>query len=113
MRIPSEIVTPYLSEIASQPRADDGTAEPVGQSARIGNALPHSRRNQQAEASQDRSPVDSTKAAPPNAAPVQPPPEQERRQEDRRKETRPVLLDTRLSKSRRKPAGYASINFEA
>lgn len=112
MRIPSETFTPYLAEITSQPLADSGVAEPVGESARLDNALPQSLTNQQATAREDRARSANAKREQRKGKSGEQVSGKERREGDRRKEARPVLLDTRMSASRRKPAGYASINFE-
>ncbi len=112
MRIPSEILNPYLIEISSQPQADNGVAEPVEAAARLRNTLPQSNRNRQSEADQKDIIVASEKPQPYVGKPGERPSGNERRQGERRQESRPVLLDTRLSKSRRKPVGYSSINFE-
>ena len=112
MRVLPESFTPYLTEITSQPLADSGMAEPVGESARLDNALPKSLANQQAAAREERARLANAKREQRKGKPGQQVSAKERRQNDRRKEAHPVLLDTRLSASRRKPAGYASINFE-
>jgi hypothetical protein len=112
MRILPEAFTPYLSEITSQPLADRGMAEPVGDSARLDNALPQSLTNPQATAREDRARLASAKREQRKGKLGEQASGKERRKNDRRKEERPVLLDTRMSANRRKPPGYASIDFE-
>ncbi len=111
MRIPAEILTPYLSEIAGKPSVDNRRTEPVGESADI-HGTPSS--------------VDSDR--PPVPRPEQPDAKgwrheagkksggqsytEERRKENRRKETRPAYLDTRSAQNRRESARATAINFK-
>jgi hypothetical protein len=112
MRIPSELVSPYVPETTSQPASQGGMAEPVGESARIESALPQSLPKDQTRASEDRAKPGDVRKEQAEGKPSQPVSNKERRKSDRRKEVRPALLDTRLTGSRRKPDGYAAIDLE-
>ena len=106
MRIPPDLNTPYLIDLTDRPRPDSSRAEPVSGSAQAGNALSQTPLDQRAtsydvpEATLAKTPRKTTPAG------------QERRKDERRKEQRFVLLDTRVSSSRRRASRYASINLK-
>lgn len=110
MRIPSEVTSPYLSELANRPLADNNRAEPVGDSTRMENALAQAKVEQNTAMNEN-----------PQEAAQQPasdesgdhPVADERRKGDRRKEQRFVFLDTRASSSRRRSNRASSISFKA
>jgi hypothetical protein len=111
VRIPAEILTPYLSEIVGKPSVDNRRAEPVGESADIqGTPLsvdsdrPPVPRPEQPETKDQRREASKKSGGQPHA--------EERRKENRRKETRPVYLDTRSSQNRRESARATAINFK-
>lgn len=104
MRILPEALSLYVIETTTYPLARNRVAEPVGAYSSIDNALPQSTSNKQSVKKQNESESGNIKRD--NRS------EKERRKDDRRKNARPILLDTRMSKSRRKPTGYTTISFE-
>ena len=109
MRIPTEATSPYLSEIANRPLADNKRAEPVGDSARMNNTLSQAPLDQQTASMETAQEAIQERARGEGSERVV---TEERRKGDRRKEQRFVFLDTRASKSRRKSNRAASINFK-
>jgi hypothetical protein len=111
MKIPPEIVTPYLTEITSKPQADNKKAEPIGKSATLGDTISYSASEQSPHLNRGHSEIAEKKRQPQGNS-GEHAPDNERRKENRRKETRPILLDTRSSRNRRESGRYATINFK-
>ncbi len=110
MRIPAEAIPPLANlgkELESKHKA-----EPVGSSARLANELsaaPHDQAPPSAEREQRGQPAAQESVDPrqeSEALPI------ERRQTERRSENRPVLLDTRSNRGRRRSAGELRINIK-
>ncbi len=110
MRIPAEAIPPVST--LSKELEGDRKAEPVGSSARLESELSASPQDETrpfAKPEQRRPP-----APPQTVAPQQenPPLPVERRQAERRSENRPVLLDTRSNRGRRRASGEVRINIK-
>lgn len=111
VKIPTEVLLPYLSESDNKTLSEDKGAQPVDSSAKLRATLSNSlskqrraleetlKRVEQGQNGQGNHARSGTQKA-----------GQERRQEQRRKEKLPVLLDTRLSRSRRKSARDSAID---
>lgn len=111
VRIPAEILTPYLSEIVGKPSVDNQRAEPVGEStdihgtpSSVDSDRPPVPRPEQAAIKDERRESGKKSGGQPYT--------EERRKENRRKETRPVYLDTRSAQNRRESARATAINFK-
>lgn len=109
MRIPNEASPLYLSEIANkagteanQPKPVDGLANLRAASSKNLPALRQARTEGEptAEENQDRRNNRGQHE------------HEERRKEERRKEQRPILLDTRLTRSRRESARDSAIDLK-
>lgn len=110
MRIPAEVVPP----VANIGRESDEVSkpEPVSSATGIGNDLSTALQEQPLPAREQRQREQSEA---PERAPAQaanPPGAVERRQKERRSEQRPVLLDTRSKRGRRKAGGDGKINIK-
>lgn len=115
MRIPSEALLPYLSESDNKISAEDKGAQPVDSSARLRATLSNSlskQRHAQEETiervEQDQHGQETHVRS--GGLQGEQKADSERRQEQRRKEKLPVLLDTRLSRSRRKSVRNSAID---
>lgn len=117
MRIPPEVLLPNFNESDNKTSSEDKGAQPVDGSARLRATLSNSlskqkqaleetiervRQGQNGQGKTDRS---GDQRATQRAG-------SERRQGERRKEKLPVLLDTRLSRRRRKSARDSTIDCE-
>ena len=94
MRIPAEVVSPYINEGDTKGFAEDKKAGPVENPARLRATLQRSPQEQPLRNRRSDRPVSK-----------------ERRLDDRRKEQIPVLLDTRLTRCRRASSHSQAINF--
>lgn len=115
MRIPSEALLPYLSESENKTSSEDKGAQPVDSSARLRATLSNSlskqmhvleetiERVEQDQNGQGHHARGGDRHGTHQAG-------MERRQEQRRKEKLPVLLDTRLTRSRRKSVRDSAID---
>ena len=115
MRIPSEVLLPNLSEGDSKTLSEEKGAQPVDSSARLRATLSNSlskqkhaleesiKRVKQGQNGQGNSARSADRHGVQKAGP-------ERRQEQRRKEKLPVLLDPRVSRSRRKSVRDSAID---
>jgi len=110
MRIPAEVVPP-VANIGREPD-DVSKPQPVSGAKGIDNelstALP--KRPWPAPEEPRREQRDAPESTPTEA--TNPPPAVERRQQERRSEKRPVLLDTRSKRGRRKAGGDVKINIK-
>ena len=112
MKIPPEIVAPYLAEFSAKTPSDIQKAEPVGSSAGVGSTpsflagekRPLDRPPTYDLKSEKRARHDRKSGANHSG--------EERRKEDRRKSDRPVLLDTRSTRSRRASTVGKTINIK-
>jgi hypothetical protein len=110
MRIPAEVVPP----VTNVGRETDGVSkpEPVSGAKSIGNelssALPKQPWPSREQSRQEQR--DAPENTPPQA--TNPPAAVERRQQERRVAKRPVLLDTRSQRGRRKAGGDVKINIK-
>ncbi len=110
MRIPAEAIPP----VANLGKELEGNrkAEPVGSSARLANELstaPHDQAPPSAKQEQRRQPAGEGTLDPRQASEAL---HVERRQAERRSENRPVMLDTRSNRGRRRSAGELRINIK-
>ena len=111
MRIPAEILTPYLTDVVDKPPADNQRPEPVGASTRLGSTA------SSLESDQPRAPIQESDAIEdrrrePRKRKAKLHLGEERRKENRRKEIRPILLDTRTSQNRRESGPSSSIDLK-
>ena len=110
MKIPAEILAPYLTEVVDRPQADNQKPEPVGPSARLGST------GTSLESDQPSGPLASyaieDRRREPRKRKAKLHLGEERRTENRRKETRPILLDTRTSQNRRASGPSSSIDLK-
>ena len=112
MKIPPEIVAPYLAEFSAKTPSDIQRTEPVGSSAGLGSTpsfvagekRPLTRQPTYDLKSEKRPRYDR-KSGRNHAG-------EERRKEDRRKSDHPVLLDTRSTRSRRASVVGKTINLK-
>ncbi|MBK7423097.1 MAG: hypothetical protein IPJ48_08375 [Propionivibrio sp.] len=114
MRIPPEVLLPNLYESDNKTLSEDKGAQPVDSSARLRATLSNSLSKQKhalekplSASSRGRTAKGNLLAAAINVVPKR---QRERRQEQRRKEKLPVLLDTRVSRSRRKSVRDSAID---
>ena len=111
MRIPAEILTPYLTDVVDKPPADNQRPEPVGASTRLGSTTTSLESDklgvpiQASDAVEDRRHEPRKRKAKLHLG-------EERRKENRRKEMRPILLDTRTSQNRRVSGSSSSIDLK-
>ena len=111
MRIPAEILTPYLTDVVDRPAADNQRPEPVGASTRIGSTATSLESDkpgvpiQASDAVEDRRREPRKRKAKPHLG-------EERRKENRRKATLAILLDTRTSQNRRESGPSSSIDLK-
>jgi hypothetical protein len=115
MRIPSEVLLPYLSESDNRTFSEDKGAQPVDSSASMRATLSNPSSKQKRALKETIERLEQGQNGQGNPArnsdrPAAPKGGTERRQEQRRKEKLPVLLDTRLSRSRRKSAQDSAID---
>ncbi|MBL8414540.1 MAG: hypothetical protein JNM42_08900 [Propionivibrio sp.] len=111
VKIPTEVLLPYLSESDNKTLSEDKGAQPVDSSAKLRATLSNSLSKQRHALEETLKRVEQgkngqenhTRSGAQKAG-------AERRQEQRRKEKLPVLLDTRLSRSRRKSARDPAID---
>lgn len=113
MRIPAEVVSPYINESDNKAIAEDQRAGRVENPARLRATLQHSSQEQRQGVDEGRPAADENRERSPlrnrrRDRPVS----KERRQHDRRKEQVPVLLDTRLTRCRRASSQSQAINFK-
>ena len=101
MRIPDEATLPFRSE-RDRSATDRGT-RPVSGSPSLASELPERFPRPRPALATPPERDESTARDPRESEP----PQQERRHEDRRHQNVPVTLDTRLTRSRRKPAAPA------
>ena len=113
MKIPWEIIAPFLANLGDKPQSAAQRAEPVGEAARLESMLSFSGDDQPVVPNRKGSDTENGKALSHQKKPGTHRHGEDRRKEDRRKETRPVMLDTRASRSRRQSWLSAAINFEA
>ncbi|HRD93105.1 hypothetical protein [Accumulibacter sp.] len=111
MRIPAEVV-PLVSNVGKPETDEVRKTEPVSSSAMVGSELSAARREPSPPFSdhQPRQPPPTTAPAAPQ--PANQPLAVERRQAERRSEKRPVLLDTRSQRGRRKASGDVKISIK-
>lgn len=112
MQIPPDIIPLYRAEANSASTTDNKRAEPVGELAELGNALSESAGERHAQPDQKHSGWKIGKQEL-RTKPRKHYSAEERRKNDRRKENLPVLIDTRLSRSRREAEQNAKINLTA
>ena len=117
MRIPPEVLLPNLYESDNKTLSEDKGAQPVDSSARLRATLSNSlskqkhainetiERVKQGQNGQGKPARSGDQRGSQKAGP-------ERRQEQRRKEKLPVLLDTRVSRSRRKSVRDSAIDYK-
>ena len=115
MRIPTEVLLPYLSESNNKTLSEDKGAQPVVSSAKLRAALSNSLSKQSHALEETIERVEQDQSDQGNHAHSgdqrgTQKTDSERRQEQRRKEKQPVLLDTRLSRIRRKSAQDSAID---
>lgn len=108
MRIPAEVV-PLVSNVGKPETDEVRKTEPVSSSAMVGSELSAARREQSPPFSDHQQPPTTAPAAP---QPANQPLAVERRQAERRSEKRPVLLDTRSQRGRRKASGDVKISIK-
>lgn len=101
MKIPPEVVAPYLAEFNAKTQSDVQRAEPVGESAALGNTPSFLAGEKPPLAGPPTYDLKSEKRARRERKPGRNHSGEERRKEDRRKSDHPVLLDTRSTRSRR------------
>ena len=111
MKIPAEILTPYLTEVVDKPSTDNQGPEPVAASARLGGTGTSLESNQPRGPIQEIYEVEDRRHEPRKLKMKQHFGE-ERRKENRRKETHPILLDTRTSQNRRASGSSSSIDLK-
>lgn len=106
MRIPAEVVSPYINEGDNKAFSENKKAGPIENPARLRATLPHSSQEprQAVDEGRERSPLRNRRSDRPVS--------KERRLDDRRKEQIPVLLDTRLTRCRRASSRSQAINFK-
>ena len=112
MRIPAEVVSPYINEGDNKAFAEDKKAGPIENPARLRATLPHSSQEPRQAVDEGKPAVDEGRERSPlrnrrSDRPVS----KERRLDDPRKEQIPVLLDTRLTRCRRASSHSQAINF--
>lgn len=116
MRIPNDALPPYHGEIAKRGVAETNQSKPVDGLANLRAALPNDLPPQrQARPEDDSPPEENPELGGQNENRRLNRGQQEseeRRKEERRKEQRPILLDTRLSRSRRESAREAAIDLK-
>lgn len=111
MRIPAEILTPYLAEVADKTPADNQRPEPVSASARLAGTATSPESNQprapieESYAIEDRRREPRKRKGKTNLG-------EERRKENRRKETLAILLDTRMTQNRRESEPTSGIDLK-
>ena len=111
MKIPAEILTPYLTEVADNPPADNRRPEPVGASTRLGGTATSLERDRprapvlESYAIEDRRREPRKRKGKAHLG-------DERRKENRRKETLAILLDTRTAQNRRESGPNSSIDLK-
>ncbi|MFZ4536376.1 hypothetical protein [Propionivibrio sp.] len=113
MRIPSEATTLYLSESDNKAFSEDKGPQPVDGSAKLRASLPHSLPKQRQASEENLEGVEQgqnqhrkrRQSVGKNGI-------EERRQGERRKANLPVLLDTRLTRSRRESARQSAISID-
>lgn len=110
MKIPPEIIAPNPAELAGKTPFDNRRTEPISGAANLAGDLSSSSSSQSATLNQERLEIETERRAPP-AKPAKRHTGEERRKENRRKENRPVLLDTRTSRTRRESGRTATIDF--
>jgi hypothetical protein len=117
MRIPGEVLLPYLSESDNKTLSEDKGAQPVDSSARLRATLSNSLSKQRPALEETIERLEQGQNG--QGKPVRSGDQRgaqkagsERRQEQRRKEQLPVLLDTRVSRSRRKSVRDSAIDCE-
>lgn len=106
MRIPAESVPPYLGESDLKTFAEGKRPEPIDGSAKLRGTLSNAMPKRQRDFGKDIAPDEEE---PKNRRKSV---GEDRRRDDRRKQDLPVFLDTRTTKSRRKPAQYSKINLK-
>jgi hypothetical protein len=111
MKIPAEILTPYLTEVVDKPSADNQGPEPVAASARLGGTATSLESNQPRAPIQESDAIEDRRREP-RTRKVKHHSGEERRKENRRKETFAILLDTRTSQNRRESGPSSSIDLK-
>jgi len=117
MRIPPEVLLPNLYESDNKTLSEDKGAQPVDSSARLRATLSNSlskQRHAQEETIELVKKGQNGRGKPARSGDQRGAQKAgpERRQGERRKEKLPVLLDTRVSRSRRKSARDSAIDFK-
>lgn len=111
MKIPAEILAPYLTEVVDKPQSDNQRPEPVGESARLGGTGTSLESDQPGAPIQESYSIEDRRREP-RKRKVKHYSSEERRKENRRKEMRPILLDTRTSQNRRVSGSSSSIDLK-
>ena len=111
MKIPAEILAPYLTEVVDRPQADNQRPEPVGESARLGGTGTSLESDQPGAPIQESYAIEDRRREP-RKRKVKHHSGEERRKKNRRKEMRPILLDTRTSQNRRVSGSPSSIDLK-
>lgn len=112
MKIPPEVVAPYLAEFNAKTQSDAQRAEPVGESAGIGNTPSFQAGEKHVLAGPPTYDLKSGKHSRRERKSGRNHVGEERRKEDRRKSDHPVLLDTRSTRSRRASSQGNTINLK-
>ncbi len=110
MRIPAEVVPP-VANIGKEPD-EVNKPEPVTGAKGIDNELSTALPRQPWPAPEEPRPAQREAPASTPTEATDPPALVERRQKERRSEKRPVLLDTRSKRGRRKAGGDVKINIK-
>lgn len=113
MRIPAELVSPYVNEGDNKAISENKKAGPIEDTARLRATLQRSPQEQRQAVDEGKPVVDENRERSPlrnrrRDKPVS----KERRLGDRRKEQIPVFLDTRLTPCRRASSHAPAINFK-
>ena len=113
MRIPSEILPPFLREIDRTSTPEGRKTEPIEASFKLGGSLSprlpeqqHSVENEQTSAGENHEKKLIRRKNHAISA------SKERREHERRRQKLPVLLDTRLTRHRRGSSRDSAVDFE-
>ena len=113
MRIPSEILSSYLSELERKSTPEGRKTEPIEASVRLGGSLsPRLPEQQQAQEDEQTKAGKNHGKRPTHHKNHAILASKERRQHERRKQKLPVLLDTRLTRHRRESGRDSSVDFK-